>query len=55
MVALLFTDLVGSPVDSSSASGTRPPRRVRKAYVRLLREAVASHSGHEVKNLGDTG
>jgi len=51
-VALLFTDLVGS-TNWLEQLGEAAAEGVRKAYVRLLREAGATHAGHEVKNLGD--
>ena len=52
VVALLFTDLVGS-TNVLERLGDVAAERVRRAYFRLLREAVSSHSGQEVKNLGD--
>jgi class 3 adenylate cyclase len=52
LVALLFTDLVGS-TDVLERLGDAAAENVRRAQVRLPREAFAAHAGHEVKNLGD--
>lgn len=52
IVALLFTDLVGS-VALSERLGPAADEAMRKDHFGLLREAIGSHGGHEVKNLGD--
>ena len=51
-VTILFTDLVGS----TGLSQALPPAeadQVRRAHFAMLRKAVASSEGTEVKNLGD--
>jgi class 3 adenylate cyclase/DNA-binding CsgD family transcriptional regulator len=52
IVTLLFTDLVGS-TELLTRLGDEAYERVRRAHFRLLRDAVVTHGGHEVKNLGD--
>jgi class 3 adenylate cyclase len=51
-VTILFTDLVGS-TELLQRQGDEQAQRIFKAHHRLLREAVESHGGHEVKWLGD--
>ncbi len=51
-VTLLFTDLVGSTALLEQL-GDDGAEQLRRTHFRLLREAVASTGGHEVKNLGD--
>lgn len=51
-VTILFTDLVGS-TELLQRAGDEQAQRIFKAHHRLLREAVESHGGHEVKWLGD--
>ncbi|MFY9614502.1 MAG: AAA family ATPase [Candidatus Dormiibacterota bacterium] len=51
-VTMLFTDLVGS-TEMLSRLGDDAAERVRRSHFRLLRNAVASRGGLEVKNLGD--
>ncbi len=52
VVALLFTDLVGS-TELLGRLGDDAAEKVRRAHFSLLREAVASFGGQEVKTLGD--
>src|SRR2546421_1147985 len=52
IVTLLFTDLVGS-TELLERLGDDAAEHVRRTHFRLLREAVATRGGHEVKNLGD--
>jgi class 3 adenylate cyclase len=52
IVTLLFTDLVGS-TELLERVGDDAAERVRRTHFGLLREAVASRCGEEVKNLGD--
>ena len=52
MVALLFTDLVGS-TEVLDRLGDAGAEGVRKAHFELLREAVRARRGQEVKTLGD--
>ncbi|MDP9326035.1 MAG: AAA family ATPase [Candidatus Dormibacteraeota bacterium] len=49
---MLFTDLVGS-TEMLSRLGDDAAEQVRRAHFRLLRNAVSSRGGQEVKNLGD--
>ena len=49
---MLFTDLVGS-TEMLGRLGDDTAEQVRRAHFRLLRNAVASRGGEEVKNLGD--
>ena len=51
-VSLLFTDLVGSTelLDSMSLEQSE---ELRRSHFRLLRDAVATRRGHEVKTVGD--
>lgn len=51
-ITVLFTDMVGSTQLSSTLE---PPAadHLRRDHFRLLREAIASSAGSEVKNLGD--
>src|SRR5262245_1087235 len=51
-VTLLFTDLVDSTALLQRVGDERA-RRVFQAHHRLLRDAVATHGGHEVKWTGD--
>jgi class 3 adenylate cyclase/tetratricopeptide (TPR) repeat protein len=51
-VTILFTDLVGS-TELLQKAGDEQAQRIFKAHHRLLREAVESHGGNEVKWLGD--
>jgi len=51
-VALLFTDIVGS-VALAERLGERAMEELRRAHFEELRHAIATHEGHEVKNLGD--
>ena len=51
-VTLLFTDIVGS-TDLLDQIGDEATERLRRTHFRLLREAVASGPGREVKSLGD--
>ena len=52
IVTLLFTDLVGS-TELLERLGDDAAEQVRRTHFGLLREAVASRGGEEVKNLGD--
>jgi predicted ATPase/class 3 adenylate cyclase/DNA-binding SARP family transcriptional activator len=52
IVSVLFTDLVGS-TRLLDQLGDDAAERVRQAHFGLLREAVRTRRGHEVKNLGD--
>ncbi len=52
IVTLLFTDLVGS-TEQLERVGDDAAEELRRTHFRLLRDAVAGHSGQEVKNLGD--
>jgi len=52
IVSVLFTDLVGS-TQLLDRLGDDAGESVRQAHFGLLREAVRSRRGHEVKNLGD--
>jgi class 3 adenylate cyclase len=51
-VSLVFTDLVGS-TELADRLGAEESEVVRRSHFRLLRDAVATTGGHEVKNLGD--
>lgn len=51
-VTVLFSDLVGSTALSTSMAAV-DAERIRLSYFGLLREAVDTHGGREVKNLGD--
>jgi class 3 adenylate cyclase/tetratricopeptide (TPR) repeat protein len=51
-VTILFTDLVGS-TELLQRAGDEQAQRIFKAHHRLLRDAVESYGGHEVKWLGD--
>jgi len=52
LVAVLFTDLVGS-TETLARLGEERAERLREVHFGLVREAIAAHSGTEVKNLGD--
>src|SRR6266508_3559168 len=52
IVTLLFTDLVGSS-ELLDRLGEEAADELRRAHFALLRDAVGSHGGSEVKNLGD--
>jgi class 3 adenylate cyclase len=52
VVTMLFTDIVGS-TDLYQRLGDEEAERIRRGHFRLLRDAVVSVGGHEVKNLGD--
>jgi class 3 adenylate cyclase/DNA-binding CsgD family transcriptional regulator len=52
MVALLFTDLVGS-TELLEHLGDDAAEDLRRIHFSLLRKAVADTGGHEVKSLGD--
>jgi class 3 adenylate cyclase/tetratricopeptide (TPR) repeat protein len=52
LVAILFTDLVGSTETVTRLGGERA-EELRQAHFALLREAIRNHGGTEVKNLGD--
>jgi class 3 adenylate cyclase len=52
IVSVLSTDLVGS-TQLLDRLGDDAAERVRRAHFRLLRDAVRTRKGHEVKNLGD--
>lgn len=52
IVTILFTDLVGS-TELTDRLGDTAAEDIRRAHFGLLREAVQSHGGEEVKNLGD--
>ncbi|HEY3241175.1 MAG TPA: AAA family ATPase [Acidimicrobiia bacterium] len=52
MVALLFTDLVGS-TELIDRLGDEAGEELRRTHFALLRQAVAETGGDEVKNLGD--
>jgi class 3 adenylate cyclase/tetratricopeptide (TPR) repeat protein len=52
LVALLFTDLVGS-TETLARLGEPAAEELREVHFALVRDAVAAHSGTEVKNLGD--
>ena len=52
VVTLLFTDIVGS-TDLYQRLGDEEAERIRRGHFRLLRDAVVSVGGREVKNLGD--
>jgi class 3 adenylate cyclase len=49
---VLFTDLVGS-TELAAGIDTSDADALRSTYFSLLRKAVATHGGTEVKNLGD--
>lgn len=51
-ITVLFTDLVGS-TELLSDLGDDDADRLRRVYFKILRDTVTSHSGREVKNLGD--
>ncbi len=51
-VIVLFTDVVGS-TRLVERFGDSDAHRVLRRHFELLRMAIAEHSGHEVKNLGD--
>ena len=51
-VTILFTDLVSS-TELLQRAGDEQAQRIFKAHHRLLREALETHGGHEVKWLGD--
>jgi class 3 adenylate cyclase/tetratricopeptide (TPR) repeat protein len=51
-VTVLFTDIVGS-TERASHLGPDEADRVRQSHFSLLRKALASGDGTEVKNLGD--
>ncbi|MBJ7347143.1 MAG: adenylate/guanylate cyclase domain-containing protein [Thermoleophilaceae bacterium] len=50
--AVLFTDIVGS-TELIDAFGEAGAHRRRQHHFSLLREAISSHGGREVKSLGD--
>ncbi|MEA2166828.1 MAG: hypothetical protein QOF76_128, partial [Solirubrobacteraceae bacterium] len=52
LVTFLFTDLVGS-TEQLEELGDDEAEAIRRAHFRLLRDAVRSRGGEEVKNLGD--
>jgi len=52
LLTLLFTDLVGS-TELFQRLGDEGAGELLRTYFRVLREAVASHGGQEVKTLGD--
>jgi DNA-binding SARP family transcriptional activator/tetratricopeptide (TPR) repeat protein len=52
LVTLLFTDLVGS-TELLQELGDDAAEAVRRTHFRLLRDAVRSRGGEEIKNLGD--
>ena len=52
IVALLFTDLVGS-TSMYDRLGDERAEELRRAHFAALRQALVSHGGQEVKNLGD--
>jgi class 3 adenylate cyclase/DNA-binding CsgD family transcriptional regulator len=52
VVVLLFTDVVGS-TELLGRLGDDRAEQVRRAHFALLREAVSTTRGHEVKTLGD--
>lgn len=52
IVSVLFTDLVGS-TQLSDRLGDDAAERIRQTHFGLLREAVRTRRGQEVKNLGD--
>ena len=52
IVTILFTDLVQS-TDTLARLGEEKAEELRRTYFGLLRDAVGSHRGTEVKNLGD--
>jgi adenylate cyclase len=52
IVTILFTDLVGS-TELTDRLGDTMAERLRRTHFSLLRDAVQSHRGEEVKNLGD--
>ena len=52
IVTILFSDLVGS-TELLERVGDDASEALRRTHFGLLREAVASHAGTEVKNLGD--
>ena len=51
-MTVLFTDLVGSTALRQSLGDDRADA-LRRQHDRVLREAIAAHSGNEVKNTGD--
>ena len=53
LVAILFTDLVGSTELAVRASATPRPTTLRRDHFASLREAVAATGGTEVKTIGD--
>ena len=52
LVTLLFTDVVGS-TELLAAIGDDAAEEVRRAYFRMLRQAIADSGGEEVKTMGD--
>lgn len=52
LAAILFTDLVGSTRLASSVGPVRAGQ-LRQERVELLRDAIVSCGGREVKNTGD--
>lgn len=52
IVTLLFTDLVGS-TRTLQRVGDDAAEQLRRTHFRLLRDAVSTHGGQEVKNVGD--
>ena len=51
-VSLVFTDLVGS-TELADRLGADESEIIRRAHFRVLRDAIATTGGHEIKNLGD--
>src|SRR2546428_4596316 len=51
-VTMLFTDMVGS-TEILDRLGDDLAEQLRRAHFRLIRNAVATRAGQEVKNLGD--
>ena len=51
-IAVLFSDLVGSTELATSLSPDAADE-VRREHFVAVRQAIAAHGGHEVKNLGD--
>jgi class 3 adenylate cyclase len=54
LATVLFTDLVGSTRLATSVGPVRADQ-LREEHFELLRDAIASSGGREVKNTGDGG
>ena len=52
VVTVLFTDIVGS-VPLKTSQGDVGAQNIVRDHFNLLRHQVQTHSGHEIKTLGD--